>query len=105
MSKRSKACAIPPEVKEAVWYRDRGECVLCKKRVGPQYASAHFISRAQGGLGVEQNVLTLCWDCHMKYDQSTEHEEIEKKLEKYLRDKYPGWNRSDLIFDKWRCFK
>ena len=51
MSKRSKACDISPKVKKKVWERDNHCCIIC----GSPYAmpNAHYISRAQGGLGIE----------------------------------------------------
>ncbi len=102
--KRSKATDIPQKVKKAVWERDGGRCVVC----GCSYnvmPNAHFISRARGGLGVEKNIVTLCTEltpnkCHHKYDFGTreEREVIEKQIEKYLKSKYPNWNKDDLIY-------
>ena len=46
MQKRTKALAIPREVKERVNARDRGLCVICHRAGIP---NAHIISRAQGG--------------------------------------------------------
>ena len=65
-SKRAKACAIPNAVKERVWERDHHCCVYCKSI----YASpeAHYIPRSRGGLGIEENVLTLCRLCHDAFD-------------------------------------
>lgn len=53
-SKRSKATDIPQKVKQAVWERDGGRCVVCGccRNVMP---NAHFISRSKGGLGIEEN--------------------------------------------------
>lgn len=68
MHRRTKALAIPPKVKAQVWDRDLHRCVLC----GSPYAfpDAHYISRAQGGLGIPENVVTLCRPCHDRYDNS-----------------------------------
>ena len=57
-SRRSKATDIPQKVKQAVWERDGGRCVICGNthNVMP---NAHFISRANGGLGIEENVVHL----------------------------------------------
>ena len=43
MQKRTKALAIPREVKERVNARDRGLCVICHRAGIP---NAHIISRA-----------------------------------------------------------
>lgn len=98
MNKRTKALAIPPEVKAAVRKRDGGCCVLCGSPYGEP--DAHYISRAQGGLGIEQNLVTLCFQCHMRYDQSTEREEIRMDLREYLMSKYPDWDKQRLIYRK-----
>ena len=47
MRKRTKALAITKATKEQVFERD-GYCILCGKAGSPD---AHYISRAQGGLG------------------------------------------------------
>lgn len=98
-SKRSKACDIPPKVKARVRERDEGKCVLCKLCEG--FPNAHYISRAQGGLGVEENVVSLCLDCHGKLD-GAERNELKPKVKAYLQSKYPNWNEEDLIYSKWR---
>ena len=47
MQKRTRAPAIPAEVKRRVYERDKGRCVLCGRPGNPE---AHVISRSQGGL-------------------------------------------------------
>lgn len=96
MNKRTKALSIPPEVKARVWSRDRGRCVFC----GSRYASpnAHFIARSQGGLGIEQNILTLCAVCHRKYDQSTGRQTMREFFRDYLKKNYPEWDEAKLIY-------
>ena len=103
-SKRTKATDIPQKVKQAVWERDGGRCVVCGwcRNVMP---NAHFIPRSKGGLGIEENIVTLCTNftenqCHYKFDFGTrqEKEEIEAKIEAYLKSKYPGWDREKLTY-------
>ena len=62
-SKRTKALAISPEVKERVYERDNGRCIWCGGRGIP---NAHYIPRSLSGLGCEQNILTLCPACHRR---------------------------------------
>lgn len=100
MHKRTKALAIMPAVKRHVYERDGGRCVLCGSPSGQP--NAHYISRAQGGLGIERNIVTLCWDCHRQYDQSSERAHIREELRAYLSGLYPDWNETELIYDKWR---
>ena len=103
MHRRTKALAIPPMVKAEVWERDNGHCVLCGN---PQAAPcAHFISRAQGGLGIPENIVTLCGDCHRRYDQTVERDEIRRRLKSYLSACYHGWDEENLIHRKWNHVK
>ncbi len=105
-SKRAKATDIPQSVKNKVWERDRHRCVVCGNYCNVM-PNAHYISRKKGGLGIEQNIVTLCTEftknkCHRRYDFGTkqEREEIGIKIRKYLQDKYEDWNEEDLIYKK-----
>lgn len=64
--------------------------------------NAHYISRAKGGLGIEENIVTLCIKCHNWYDFGTreEGEKIGKFLKTYLRYKYPDWDETMLVYKK-----
>lgn len=99
MSKRerTKALEIPPEVKKAVYERDGGACIWCAKRGEP---NAHYIPRSQGGLGIEENILTLCWGCHTKYDHTDNRGRMGKFFKGYLMSKYPEWDEKKLIYKK-----
>ena len=99
MSKRSKACDISPKVRQIVYDRDEWRCIICGKQGIP---NAHYISRAQGGLGIEQNIVTLCIGCHHDFDNGNKREQIGSKVKRYLASLYNDWNEEDLIYDKWR---
>ena len=106
-TKRGKATDIPMSVKKKVFERDNGCCVVCGNNYNVM-PNAHYISRSKGGLGIEQNVVTLCTEltenkCHRKYDFGTreEQEEIEYKIKKYLQSKYEDWNEEKLVYKKW----
>ena len=96
-SKRTKALEIPPEVKRAVYERDGGACIWCAKQGEP---NAHYIPRSRGGLGIEQNILTLCWECHHQYDHTNNREHMQEFFEKYLKSKYPDWDEGKLFYKK-----
>ena len=98
-SKRAKACDITKKVKDRVWERDGGKCIIC----GSRYAmpNSHYIRRSKGGKGIEENVVTMCQRCHMMYDQGIDWESIASYTEKYLRSKYPDWNPEKLVYKKW----
>lgn len=98
-SKRSKATDISQKVKQIVWERDGQRCVICKSNQA--MPNAHYISRAKGGLGIPQNVVSLCITCHHDYDNGLKREENGKKIKKYLKSKYLNWNEENLIYKKW----
>ena len=97
MNNRTKALQIPPKVKRIVYERDGGRCIICG---APGNPDAHYISRAQGGLGVEENVVTLCTGCHRAYDQGPHRRAIQAQLRAYLKGQYPGWEEENLIYRK-----
>ena len=106
----TKARSIPKAVKLRVADRDSIDgwpcCINCG-RPAPngviEWSNAHYISRAQGGLGTtEENILTLCPDCHHDFDQTTKREEMRAFFREYLMERYPGWDESKLIYQKGR---
>lgn len=97
-SKRSKACDIPLSVKKKVWKRDGEKCIVCWDREA--MPNSHFISRAQGGLGIEENIVTLCSRCHKNFDQTVNRPEYRDFIRAYLKSKYPCWNEENLIYKK-----
>ena len=106
MKKRTKALSIPVKVKEAVARRDSFDgwpcCLLCGTPAPSEnqlaFSNAHFISRSHGGLGIEENILTLCWLCHQRYDNSSERSELREELRGYLKNRYPNWDEKNLIY-------
>lgn len=98
-SERTKALEIAPDVKDAVYSRDNGRCIICGQAGQP---NAHYISRAHGGLGIEENIVTLCSVCHRLYDQSEWRERLGKIIGAYLRGHYPGWDEKNLTYRKGR---
>ena len=103
MSKRSNACDIKPKVKEIVWNRDKQKCIYCGKYVPKTCANAHFVKRISGGLGIEENIVTLCPKCHFEEDFGQDTKLYEDYIENYLKDIYgASWNKENLIYKKWR---
>ena len=107
-SKRTEAVSIPPQVKKAVAERDSVDghpcCIWCGKPAPTTnplaFSNAHYISRGQGGLGIEENILTLDWECHLRHDQSEHREEMREFFKNYLKSKYPDWDEDNLIYRK-----
>ena len=97
-SKRSRACDISKSVKDAVWERDGGRCIIC----GSYNASpnSHYIKRSQGGLGIEENITTMCIRCHDDFD-GKKRALLIPLVEAYLSEKYDGWDKNTLVYKKW----
>lgn len=97
-SKRTKACEIKPKVREAVEERDNHCCVFC----GSPNArgEAHIVRRSQGGLGIEQNLLTVCRYCHRQFDEGHDRELYMNRAVNYMKEHYPDWNISNLVYKK-----
>lgn len=104
-SKRTKATDIPQKVKEKVYKRDHGLCIICGRMGIP---NSHYIKRSQGGLGIEENIVTMCLECHNAYDNGNDTKRtkyIKEETRRYLQNKYKDWNEKNLIYDKWRYLK
>ena len=105
-SKRARACDISGRVKQRVWERDGGRCVVCGNSYNVM-PNAHYIPRSRGGLGVGQNIVTLCTEftenkCHRRFDFGSreERERIGGVIREYLKSRYKDWNEKDLYYKK-----
>ena len=99
-TERAKATQISTKVKKAVYERDNGLCVVCG---APGAPNAHYIPRSAGGLGIEQNIVTLCRSCHDRFDfgdgETMAH--IGDMIRAYLIEHYENWNEEDLVYKKY----
>ena len=97
---RTKALEIPKTVKDRVYERDGRCCIYCGSPSG--LPEAHYISRAKSGLGIEENVLTLCRRCHDAFDNGTamQRQSMRAYFAWYLNEKYPDWDEDDLVYKK-----
>lgn len=98
-SRAAQACEIPPYVKEAVWERDGGRCVLCGTTHNTS-PSAHYIPRSHLGLGIEENIVTLCMACHTDYDNSPMRGYYKDQIRRYLKMRYKDWDEKKLVYRK-----
>lgn len=104
--KKTSPGEISFDVKMKVIKRDKGRCVYCgdSKHAEP---NAHFIPRSEGGMGIEENVVTLCNNnsenkCHFKFDFGTaeERQAIGEKIKEHLLKSYPNWSEEKVKFKK-----
>ena len=94
---RTKAVDIPRKVKDVVFERDKW-CVYCGRQGIP---NAHYIPRSAGGLGIEQNILTLCTECHHEYDNGRNRNKMRDFFETYFKSIYPDWDETNLIYRRY----
>lgn len=99
MHKRTKASQINKAVKQAVYKRDEEHCIVCGSWVPEECACCHYIGRGRLGLGIEENIITLCYKCHTRLDNGNVGRE---QIKRYLQSKYPGWDEKNLTYSKWR---
>lgn len=108
MRKDTKARDFDRKVKLAIMCRDSVDgwpcCVWCGAAApsdeSPVWSNAHYIARSQGGLGIEENGLTLCPICHRSYDQTTARKEMRDYFRGYLREQYEDWSEEALVYRK-----
>lgn len=78
-------------------------CIICKfqgrKRAGKP--NAHYIGRGQDGLGIEENIVCLCGECHSRMDNSKYLKEYRQIVENYLKNKYENWNQIQKVYKKY----
>lgn len=85
-------------MKQLVWERD-GRCVICGANDGQPVA--HIVARSHGGLGIAENIVTLCPRCHYRYDQTDERHAIRARLEEYITTIYPDWTEEAVTYHKY----
>ena len=98
-TKRSKACDITQAVKQRVWERDEQRCIVCGSTQA--MPNAHFIPRSRGGLGIEENIVTLCQNCHFAFDNTTQRPTFQSFIKDYLQEQYGAeWSEEKLYYKK-----
>ena len=113
MHRQTKYTAIPARVKAAVALRDSAHgpatCIICG---APGSPCCHVVRRSQGGMGVEENVVTLCGPCHYAFDEGMgmkrlkslgfeSREDIRDYIIGYLKGFYQDWTEDSVKYKKW----
>ena len=95
----TKACEISAATRAKVAERDGYCCIICGSSNAEP--NSHYIKKGQGGLGIAENVGTMCIHCHHEYDNGKNPEPIKRKFRTYLQACYPDWDESKLYYNKW----
>lgn len=109
MHRQTKATSIPQGTKVEVNRRDGGRCIICGAPGGPH---CHIVRRSQGGMGVTQNIVTLCGECHYALDEGlflgrlkplglNSRQDVEDYVIDYIKGFYPDWTRESVTYHKW----
>lgn len=104
MQSTTRAKAFDQKTKIQIAERDSFDgwpcCINCGKPAPnfTAWSNAHYIGRAQMGLGIPENGLTLCPECHRRYDQTTERPKLREHFREYLQNHYPDWDESKLYY-------
>lgn len=96
MRRQTKKTNIPEITRLAVARRDGGKCVICGNPNAEP--NAHIVPRSRGGLGVPENIITLCADCHYKFDQTPLRSIYKELIAEYMEQRYTGWNENELVY-------
>jgi predicted restriction endonuclease len=101
MSNQSKACDITPKVRATVLRRDSHRCIYCHTPYALQLAHV-FYNRSHGGLGVVENLVTLCIEHHCAMDNGKieKSKPVRDVCESYLRGRYYGFDFDSLKYKK-----
>ena len=113
MAKYTKLLQFDKKTREKIFARDNYGCLFCRLGyhiVGKNlsnlefniYDTMHFINKSQMGLGIEENGVCGCRYHHSLLDNGNKglRPEMLSIMEEYLKSKYPGWNKDDLVYSK-----
>ena len=98
MNEVTKATSISPAVRKIVVERDKHRCIFCGDY---RIQVAHYVPRSQLGMGIPENLACVCPNCHRLLDQSTKRKMLLMIFERYLKFKYPKWEKKKLIYKKY----
>jgi len=98
---RQQATSISKEVREQVLKRDNDRCVICGSNFNLQIHHC-FINRSHGGLGVKENLVTLCCQCHFYADngRTEQMNAVNNVIYGYMKSKYPYLDIKTLRYRK-----
>ena len=96
-----------PKTRKLIKNRDKHQCINCGSTFWLTIAHV-FVSRAHGGLGVEQNGVVLCQSCHHTLDNGRDGKKsqlVKETCEAYLKERYGRIERADVTFNKWKGYE
>ena len=62
-----------------------------------------ILKEVNGGMGIPENIVTHCPDCHYQFDFGQNSEWYKQKTKEYLQNYYgETWKEEDLVYKKWK---
>ena len=115
-SKQAKAREFSHNARKNIIERDNGDCIFCRMSYHLEdlewnemsmKSIMHYIPRAQGGPGIEQNGAVGCQGHHHMFDNGAKgrRDEMRGLFKWYLQERYPDWNEDKLKYSKWGFLK
>lgn len=103
-TKQAKAREISSKVRKIVFERDKGKCIICGNNYNVMPHS-HYIPRSLGGLGIEENIFTICTNftdnkCHDRWERNKCTKEETQRVVGNFKHNYPNWNEDMLYYHK-----
>ena len=96
-SQRSLATKITPDVRQDVKVRDNGMCRICGTMENIELHHAIF-PRSQGGLGVANNLISLCQFHHRQYHDGNGY--ISEEIKNIMNELYPNVTMNERKYNK-----
>lgn len=111
MKKRTRLLQFDKATTQKIIIRDQ-YCVFCKLGFHMENKDVfqyqikdimHVVNKSQGGLGIEENGVLGCRYHHSLLDNGNKglRNEMIHILGGYLKNLYPGWDKSNLIYKKY----
>ena len=110
-SKQARAREFSQKTRQRILSRDGDRCIFCvmgyHMEKADWYAKSllsimHYVPRARGGLGIEQNGAVGCEYHHHMMDNGHEGRRAEmlERFREYLKGIYPNWDEKALQYHR-----
>lgn len=116
MASYTKLLQFSKETRKHLYERDKG-CIFCRMNyhMHPKFPNCmecqiidamHFINKSQNGLGIEENGVCGCRYHHHLLDNGNKglRQEMLSIMEEHLKNIYPCWDKSKLVYRKWNRY-
>lgn len=112
-SKAARAREFSKKAREKIFFRDKGQCIFCKKDYHMENATwlstdilqiMHYVPRSKNGLGIPENGALGCEYHHAMMDNGNKgrRQEMLEIFRMHLKEHYADWNEDELTYSKWR---